>query len=104
MDRSSCRQWAVEEFGGAQLGDVRRIARLVTMATAAAANPGGRVSGVFRRSAERQGAYDFIESKHVEGSAILHSVVDATNRRAAEFPFVFVPMAARACTWRTRAA
>jgi hypothetical protein len=62
------------------------------MATAAAANPGGRVSGVFRRSAERQGAYDFIESKHVEGSAILHSVVDATNRRAAEFPFVFVPM------------
>jgi hypothetical protein len=92
MERSSERQWAVEEFGGARLGDARRTARLVTMATEMATNPGGRVSSVFRRSAERQGAYDFVESKHVSPDAILRSVVDATNQRAAEFPFVFVPL------------
>jgi hypothetical protein len=57
-----------------------------------AMNPGGRVSSVFRRSAERQGAYDFVESKHVGGGAILQSAVDATHRRAAEFSFVFVPL------------
>lgn len=82
----------MEEFGDAQLGDVRRTARLVTMATEVAANPGGRVSSVFRRSAERQGAYDFLESKHVESDAILRSAVDATFRRAIDLPFVFVPL------------
>lgn len=92
MARSSYRQWATEEFGGAELGDLRRTARLVTMATEVAENPGGRVSSVFRRSAERQGAYDFLESKHVESGAIHRSMVDATCRRAAEFPFVFVPL------------
>jgi hypothetical protein len=92
MERSSYRKWALEDFGGAELGDVRRTARLVAMATEIAANPGGRVSSVFRRSAERQGAYDFLESKHVESGAILRSIVDATHRRAAEFPFVFVPL------------
>ena len=92
MDRSSCRQWAIEEFGEARLGDVRRTSRLVMMATEVATNPGGRVSSVFRRSAERQGAYDFLESTHIEGGAILQAAVDATNRRAAEFSFVYVPI------------
>jgi hypothetical protein len=62
------------------------------MATEAAENPGGRVSMVFRRSADRQGAYDFLESKHVSSDALLAAAVDATGRRAAEFPFVFVPL------------
>lgn len=62
------------------------------MATEMATNPGGRVSAVFRRPAERQGAYDFVESKHVDSRAILRAAVDATSRRAAEFPFVFVPV------------
>lgn len=92
MKRSGCREWAIEEFGAAQLGDERRTARLVTMATEMAKNPGGRVSSVFRRSAERQGAYDFVESKRVVGDAILQAAVDASNRRAAEFSFVFVPI------------
>jgi hypothetical protein len=92
MEGSSFRAWAVEEFGATQLGDVRRTARLVTMASEVAQNPGGRVSSVFRRSAERQGAYDFLESKHVGTEAILAAAVEACNRRSAEFPFVFVPL------------
>jgi hypothetical protein len=62
------------------------------MATEAAENPSGRVSTVFRRPAERQGAYDFLESKHVAPDAILAAATDATARRAAQFPFVFVPL------------
>jgi hypothetical protein len=92
MKRSSFKTWAVEEFGATELGDVRRTARLVAMATEAAQNPGGRVSSVFRRSADRQGAYDFLESKLVRAEAILGAAVDACNLRAAEFPFVFVPL------------
>lgn len=92
MERSSFRAWAVEEFGDTQLGDVRRTARLVVMASEAAQNPSGRVSTVFRRSADRQGAYDFLESKHIGAEAILAAAVNASNRRAAKFPFVFVPL------------
>lgn len=92
MEQSSCREWAIEEFGQAQLGDERRTARLVVMAAEAARNPGGRVSSVFRRSAERQGAYDFLESPCVDGTAIMQAAADATSLRAAEFPFVFVPI------------
>lgn len=92
MEQNSARTWAFEEFGEACLGDVRRTARLVKMASEAARNPSGRVSSVFRRPAERQGAYDFLESKHVASEALLAAAVGASNRRAAEFPFVFVPM------------
>jgi hypothetical protein len=92
MEQCSCRGWAVAEFGGARLGDARRTARLVRMATEAAQNPSGRVSTVFRRSAERQGAYDFLESKHVAATAIVSAAVAAGVRRAADFPFVFVPL------------
>lgn len=92
MRDSSCRRWALEEFGGAVLGDARRTSRLVRMATEMAQNPGGRVSSVFRHPAERQGAYDFIESARVDAGAILSASVRATNRRAGQFPFVYVPL------------
>ena len=92
MDETSCRAWAVEEFKSAQLGDERRSARLVAMATEVAKYPGGRVSSVFRRSADRQGAYDFLESKHVDAKAMLAASVEAACVRAAAHPFVFVPL------------
>jgi hypothetical protein len=92
MDERGFRAWAVEEFGCARLGDERRTARLVTMAKQAAQKPGGRVSSVFRTSAERQGAYDFLESKHITAEAIRESAIEAGCRRAAEYPFVFVPL------------
>jgi len=92
MHGREVRDWAREEFGGAQLGDRRRTARLVSMAAAIASKPGGRVSAVFCRPAERQGAYDFVESEHVDEAAILASTVRACVQRACEYPFVFVPL------------
>jgi hypothetical protein len=76
------RRWAGDEFGHAHLGDVRRTARLVQMAAGVARHPGGRVLDVFRSSAERQGAYDFLANEQVETDAMLEAMRTATLRRA----------------------
>jgi hypothetical protein len=84
--------WALEEFGRAELGDRRRTARLVQMATRAAESPAGKVSEVFANGAEQQGAYDFLECKHVSTNALVKAVgICAAERGAAErFAFVAV--------------
>jgi len=84
-------EWAREEFGGAELGDPRRVDRLVGMAAAAAERPAGRVTEVFVDAAARQGAYDFLESGVCAG-AIARGTADATLRRAHELDYVVVPI------------
>jgi hypothetical protein len=88
----SCEEWAREVFGGAELGDVRRTRRLVWMAAEAVRSPSGKISEVFQNPAERQGAYDFIESRHSDAKAISEAVIASTARRCAEYPWVYVPM------------
>ena len=46
-------RWAYEEFGRADLGDVRRTARLVRMGAAACERPSGKVAAVFATDRER---------------------------------------------------
>jgi hypothetical protein len=82
--------WAQEQFGQACLGDSRRTARLVSMACRAAQSPSGKISGVFARDRERQGAYDLLESGHVSPDELLASQARITAQRAANEPFVFV--------------
>jgi hypothetical protein len=84
--------WAKQEFGRADLGDVRRTARLVAMGAAACERPSGRIAGVFGKDREREGAYDFLESEHVPSEEIMASVASATAGRCAGLPFVFVPI------------
>jgi hypothetical protein len=84
--------WAGEEFGRADLGDVRRSARLVRMAAAALERPSGTVASVFDADREREGAYDFLENEEVEPAEMLESMRRATLRRCGELPFVFVPV------------
>jgi hypothetical protein len=76
------RRWAGEEFGQARLGDARRTARLVRMAAGVARRPGGRVLDVFRSSADRQGAYDFLANERIEADAMLEAMRTAMLRRA----------------------
>ena len=80
--KSGAAAWAASEFGSADLGDIRRTRRLVAMARGAALRPSGKVSAVFDRPREREGAYDFLESAHLEADAVAASVFDATLRRA----------------------
>ena len=78
---TNARAWATQQFGGAALGDSRRTARLVKMATRVALAPAGRVSAVFDEDRERQGAYDFLEEPHANADAMIEASSVATVRR-----------------------
>ncbi|MFO0590660.1 MAG: transposase DNA-binding-containing protein [Polyangiaceae bacterium] len=85
-------RWAHEEFGRGRFGDERRRVRAVRIAERAAQSPSGRVSDVFQNSAERQAAYDFLESRHVRVEALVESMQQACVERCSSHPFVFVPV------------
>jgi hypothetical protein len=82
MGKTSALQWSSEVFGRGLLGDARRTRRLVEMGAAAARRPSGKVSVVFDRAADREGAYDFLESPHAKAEAIAASVFSATVEQA----------------------
>jgi hypothetical protein len=92
MQQASAIAWAQEEFGRARLGDARRTARLVRMAREVAIRPAGRVSEVFEKAAERQGAYDLLENPAVQVEQLQEAAAAACAARSAEYPFVFVPV------------
>ena len=75
-----------------ELGDTRRTGRLVQMAATACERPSGKVAAVFKSDREREGAYDFLENKHVAVEAIVEGLVLATVNRSVGLPFVFVPV------------
>jgi hypothetical protein len=86
------RDWAWEEFGQAKLGDARRVSRLVSMASVAAEKPSGVVSAVYRKDAEQQGAYDFLENLSVKAATLVDAAGRSCARRSAEQAFVYVPI------------
>src|SRR5579859_3315539 len=87
---TSARDWAQEEFGGADLGDGRRTRRLVALAAEAAASPAGTVTGVCQSGASREGAFRLLENPAVHPSAVREPVFDATGRRCMTHGRVFV--------------
>src|SRR5487761_2076927 len=94
--------WAQEQFGGTDLGDARRTARLVRIATSAARSPAGTVSAVFDDDAERQGAYDFLESPHVEAAALERGVGQAAAHRCGAEKRIFVAIDGSSLTFVDR--
>jgi hypothetical protein len=90
MDRNEARDWAAEEFGDAELGDVRRTQRLVSMAGTSLRRPAGRVLQVFQTSAERQGAYDLLTNDACKPLVLTDAMGRATARRSAQSERVFV--------------
>jgi hypothetical protein len=47
-----------EQFGDAELGDARRVERLIRIARRASETPGGKVSHVFSTAREPDGPYN----------------------------------------------
>lgn len=90
--KTAAKAWAMEEFGGAELGHGRRVTRLVNMAAGAAMRPAGTVTGVFTSSADREGAFRFLQSPHVSSEAVAAASFDATARRCDGYPWVYVPV------------
>ena len=83
-------RWASDELFSASLNDVRRKKRAVAMLARMAARPAATVLDVFQTSAERQGAYDFLENPAIRPDALLTSIAEATASRAASADYAFV--------------
>lgn len=83
-------EWAVETFSRAPLGDPRRVSRLVAMAAAVAKSPGGTVTGSMATSAEKEGAFRFLESTKIDTDAVAEAVFETTALKSHDFGFVFV--------------
>src|SRR5258707_714992 len=52
----------------------------------------GKISEVYDSAAERQGAYDFLESQDSGSQAIGDAMARSTARRCAEHDWVYVPL------------
>ncbi len=89
---TAARSWAREEFGDADLGDRRRVDRLVCLAASAASAPAGTVTAVVCGSAQREGAFRLLESAHVSARAVGQASHLAAVRRSSEYPWVYVPL------------
>lgn len=87
---TSAESWARDEFGTAELGDIRRTSRLVVVAAEAATRPAGTVTGVCESSASREGAFRFLENAAVHVDAIRAATHAATAARCTGHERVFV--------------
>lgn len=95
--------WARENFSGAQLGDPRRVARLVAMAEQAASTPAGRVTEVFQSSATREGAFRLLENTAVPSERVAEALFEATARRNEGGKLVYVAIDGSSLTLSDRA-
>ena len=84
--------WARGEFGRADLGNRFRTERLVKMGAQAAATPAGAVTSVFKVSAEREGAFRFLESDKIDAAEVKRAAHLACGERCHGSPFVYVPV------------
>ena len=83
-------RWAFSEFGLAALGNQLRTKRLVSMAETVMTTPSGKITEVFRDPAEREAAFRFVESDHVEEAALKAAAHDAGARRCTDATFAYV--------------
>ncbi len=86
------RDWAQDSFGEAELGDPRRVRRLVAMAEQAARTPAGKVTEVFQTSAEREGAFRLLENLEVSSDRVTEAICIATARRSGGQAVIYVPI------------
>jgi hypothetical protein len=82
--------WAREQFGAAELGDSRRVDRLVRLAARAASAPAGTVTAVVEASAEREGAFRLLESTRVSSEAVALASHVATVQQCSGRASVYV--------------
>jgi len=87
----SAKDWAIAEFGGAELHDQRRTRRLVRVAAQLAADPHGKLPQSFSTWAELKATYRLLEESDVTHEAILDSHTSRVRnecRRPGDYLFV----------------
>lgn len=81
-------EWAISEFGAADLGDSRRTDRLVALAGVLAQRPAASLPAACDDPALLKGAYRWLENPAVAPEAVLASHVQATLERVQQVPLV----------------
>jgi hypothetical protein len=81
-------EWAVTEFGGADLGDARRTARLVHLASVLGAQPTASLPDATDDPATLKAAYRFFDNAAVNPAQLLASHTQATVGRLRHVPLV----------------
>jgi hypothetical protein len=76
--------WAEEEFGGAQLGDERRVKRLVRIARDFFARPQANVPQACQSRAKTKAAYRFFEDNNNRMEKVLTAHYESTANRMAQ--------------------
>jgi hypothetical protein len=71
-------QWAEQQFAKSDLGDPRRTARLVKLASTLANEPGKPLVNITQSPADMEGAYRFIRNDNIDANAIAESGFQAT--------------------------
>jgi hypothetical protein len=84
--------WAQEQFGHAELGDLRRTRRLVQVAAEVVERPSGIVSRVCATSASREGAFRLLENPQVRAADVLDAVFAKTAADCRGKGTVIVPV------------
>lgn len=84
--REDMAAWAELEFGGAELGDARRTARLVQLATVLGDHPSASLPEACADLATLKAAYRFFDNDEVPPAAVLASHLQATYARLAAVP------------------
>ncbi len=82
--------YAKQCFEHAQLGDARRVKALIAIFVGLLKNPAGRITQVFKTSAERERAYRFLENTAVKAQAMLLALCQAGARQLEKLQFAYV--------------
>jgi hypothetical protein len=85
------RDWAVVEFGGAELHDQRRSRRLIEVAASVAARPEGKLPKSFQKPCELEAAYRLLETPDATHEAVIAphiTRVREESRRAGDYLWI----------------
>ncbi len=74
-------KWAADEFGGAELGDIRRVDRLVNMASARVAAAEQSFSASMGNEADNKAAYRFFGNSSFDYQSIIDPIIENSLRR-----------------------
>jgi hypothetical protein len=96
--------WAEEEFGDAALGDARRTARLVPLASVLGAQPHASLPQASDAPATLKAAYRFFDNDDIRAEAMLDRHVAAPQRRMQAVPVVLAVQDTSVLDWTTHPA
>jgi hypothetical protein len=91
--------WALHEFGAAQLGDARRTARLVRLARQLSIQPQASLPEACGDRATLKAAYRFFDNDAVSDADLLASPLQATSARVAAEPLVLAVQETTLLDW-----